>query len=139
MDKYYHEKAWLAEEAKHKARFVNGRDIEIGKTYKGIRERSGHEITVPFTALAYEDGTLLIGAPERDQYSMIEIDAVDDDDYIYLERLRGFFTMKRPLSAIIHGDEGDLERVMNASRMKWFFCLNEKQARMFLAWYHSVK
>lgn len=135
MDRYYHEKARLAEAAQHRSRFEHGADIEVGRTYKGIWERSGHKISAPFTALVYEDGTLLIGAPERDEFSVIEIDAVDVNGYIYLDHLRGVFKMKRPLPEIIMGDDGDLERVIMASQMKWFFRMNEKQARVFVEWY----
>ena len=61
ISKYYHADKRQLEEHEHMRKFESGREVLIGTTYNGILLRNGKSVDGKFTALRYENGTLLLG------------------------------------------------------------------------------
>lgn len=133
ISKTYHIEEKERKESEWRQMFTDGAEIEIGKEYAGIRQRSG-VINGPFTALAYENGILLVGDPERNRYAVIHGDVAEYGGQIITEAVRGgVFKINADLAELPDGEEG-VQLLQRASQVKFFFALTEDEARLFLKW-----
>lgn len=141
VSKNYHSSNRLKAELAWHFSFPVGKKIEIGKTYSAIRQRpnSIHKrIEGPFTALGYDSGILLVGDPDKNRYCVIIDDVVEVDGEIVTGCIRGgVFSMHSKLDEMPTCDEEAIRWIRRNSQVKYFFALNEDEARIFLRWYRS--
>lgn len=135
VSKYYHTEKRRLEEQEHAGRFESGREVLIGATYKGILLRYGRSVDGPFTALRYEDGTLLLGSKDYHTFVFITVDVTDVDGYVYTEDLN-IISIRENLHDLLK--EGD--RIMDlrrAASYKMFWPLSESGAGMIIRWWDN--
>ena len=141
VSKNYHSFNRLKAELAWQFAFAVGKKIKIGKTYSAIRQRpnSIHAwIEGPFTALGYDSGILLVGDPGKNRYCVIVNDVVEVDGEIVTDGIRGgVFSMRRKLDEMPACYEEAIRWIRLNSQVKYFFALNEDEAKIFLRWYRS--
>ena len=138
----YHRRARIHEKLRYTFKVFSGKRVCIGKTYNSLRDKKlDIRAEGPISALDYDRGLLLVGDPESGRYAIIHDDIIDIDGSIYIigSHLTGVFTLG-PIDEILKGAGTDaecIERLRNASRVKWFYRLNEDEAALLLRWHRN--
>jgi len=142
IDRYYYRNRKETEEKEHLTRFEKGQNVRIGETYPVLTSREGSVLEGPFEALAYENGTLLLGKSDGKTFAEIRWDAVAEENDLYMERLPILAEMRKEIGEIL-GTETDEEKCVTALRLscgrKGIIPLSEEGAEMLLRWYRSTE
>ena len=139
--KGYHIRQAIAEIWNHHRKYVVGKRVRVGKTYSAITARDGRAHEGPFEALAYENGNLLVGTPDRRLFFVLDEDVVDVNGSIYIENLPNKLRFKKDLLDVIsNADTNDecCKRLKLASSVKWMCPLTAEYAMLILHWHRSA-
>ena len=137
INKYYHKEQMEAELYEHLRKFEEGDPVRIGNEYAFLSGRDGRSYEGPFTALAYDNGLLMLGKADKRVFAFINEDVVANGSELYMEHLPNLVKFKSDLSTII----GQLNReecckaLRSACSVKWMCPLSMEGARLLLQWY----
>ena len=135
-DKYYHENKRKEEEQQHWRKIASGEEIRIGENYRGITARDGQVLEEDVKALAYEDGTVLLGSLDGITYIWIDDDVACVEGSVYTGGKATVIVFKNGVEDIIRGAETEEEKVWRLRKgasWKMFWPLSEQMARMVLS------
>ena len=136
IDKYYHENKRREEEQKHWGKMASGEEIRIGENYCGISSRDGHMFEEDVKALAYEDGTVLLGSLDGITYIWIDDDVACVEGSVYTGGKLFVIRFSEKPENIVAGamtEEEKVWRLRKNASMKMFWPLSEKKTKMILS------
>ena len=135
-DKYYHENKRKEEEQQHWRKIASGEEIRIGENYRGITARDGQVLEEDVKALAYEDGTVLLGSLDGITYIWIDDDVACVEGSVYTGGKLFVIRFSEKPENIVAGamtEEEKVWRLRKNASMKMFWPLSEKKAKMILS------
>ena len=136
IDKYYHENKRKEEEQQHWRKIASGEEIRIGENYRGITARDGQVLEEDVKALAYEDGTVLLGSLDGITYIWIDDDVACVEGSVYTGGKLFVIRFSEKPENIVAGamtEEEKVWRLRKNASMKMFWPLSEKKAKMILS------
>jgi hypothetical protein len=138
IDRYYHRKILEMEEKKYRRRFKKGKDIRVGRIYRGILTREGSEIDGPLAALSYEKGIILLGKKDLKTFVFLDEDVVECHGFVYTGGQVNIIRLKERLNRLLQDKPDDTVMCLRrAASYKMFWPLSEVQAMMIVRWWEE--
>lgn len=140
INKYYHCEMSKAEEREHLRKFEEGTQVQIGYEYSSLTAGDGRKHEGPFTALAYEDGQLMIGKADHLVFAFINEDVVVNGSELYTEHLPMLVRFKKDLADILGlawEKEKCCQLLRSACSVKWMCPLSMSAAELLLQWHRQ--
>ena len=137
INRFYHAELRQKEEQEHWQRFESGRDLQLGKVYKGFRFRNGATMNDSLIPLSFEDGILMLSINhDLQNFCFVSDDVVDLGNMIYTEGRPVFIHLKRTLPDLMKEScDNRVEQLQRSASYKMWRPLSSYGAERILKWW----